>query len=360
MALRGLGTKEMTAPMTGQSERSLITPGSSGAPAERGQAASGTVLFSVVIPVYNSADSLPELARRLDDVLSRVAPEQYEVLYVDDASSDGRTWHVLKQIVAQYPRMGVIRLTRNFGRHSAIMCGLDHAAGQWIITMDDDLQHRPEDIPALVAEREHDAVVARFATRRDSFLVRLTSRWRHQLENITLGKPRHIVMSPFCMFKSDVAHMMRKINTPYPYPPALLFYVTQDVVNVETAHEERRFGRSNIGIWRRIKIASNLLINNSALLLRTVAALGIGFACLSFLLAAYIIGRYVLVGTSIIGWTSLMTVTLLIGGVVLLSIGVVGEYLIRIVHGVEGRPDYFVRDGRVIPSGSVPPPSPEK
>ena len=327
---------------------------------ERSLTENGTVLFSVVIPVYNSADSLPEVAQRLNDVLSRVAPEQYEVLYVDDASPDGRTWHVLKQIVAQHPRMGVIRLTRNFGRHSAIMCGLDHAAGRWIITMDDDLQHRPEDIPALLAEREHDAVVARFATRRDSRLVRLTSRWRHLLENIVLGKPRHIVMSPFCMFKSDVVRMMRKINTPYPYAPALLFYVTQDVVNVETAHEERRFGRSNTGIWRRIRMGSNLLINNSALLLRAVAAVGIGFASLSFLLAAYIIGRYVLIGTAIVGWTSLMTVTLLIGGVVLLSIGVVGEYLIRIIHGIEGRPDYFVRDGGITPAGAVPSPPREK
>jgi dolichol-phosphate mannosyltransferase/undecaprenyl-phosphate 4-deoxy-4-formamido-L-arabinose transferase len=144
-----------------------------------GPAADGTVLYSVVVPVYNSADSLPELPRRLNDVLSRVAPEQYEVLYVDDASPDRRTGHALEQIAAQYPRMSVIRLTRNFGRHPAIMCGLDHAAGRWIITMDDDLQHRPEDIPALLAEREHDAVVARFATRRDSRLVRLTSRWRH-------------------------------------------------------------------------------------------------------------------------------------------------------------------------------------
>jgi glycosyltransferase involved in cell wall biosynthesis len=338
----------------------LTTPDSSRAPAERGPAARGSVLYSAVIPVYNSADSLPELAKRLNEVLSRIAPEQYEVLYIDDASPDGRTWDVLKQIAAQYPRMRAIRLTRNFGRYSAIMCGFDHAAGHWIITMDDDLQHRPEDIPALLSEREHDAVVARFTTRRDSRLVRLMSRWRHIVENVVLGKPRHIVMSPFCMFKSDVARMMRKINTPYPYPPALLFYVTQDVVNVETAHEERRFGRSNIDPWRRIKIGSNLLINNSALLLRVVAAVGIGFASLSFLLAAYIIGRYVLIGTGVIGWTSLMTVTLLVGGVVLLSIGVVGEYLIRIIHGIEGRPDYFVRDGGIIPDRAVPPSPPEK
>jgi dolichol-phosphate mannosyltransferase/undecaprenyl-phosphate 4-deoxy-4-formamido-L-arabinose transferase len=107
-------------------------------------------------------------------------------------------------------------------------------------------------------------------------------------------------------------------------------------------------------------MGSNLLINNSALLLRAVAVVGIGLACLSFLLAAYIIGRYVLIGTGVIGWTSLMTVTLLIGGVVLLSIGVVGEYLIRIIHGVEGRPDYFVRGGGIIRAGGIPPPLSEK
>ncbi len=91
-----------------------------------------------------------------------------------------------------------------------------------------------------------------------------------------------------------------------------------------------------------------------------MAAVGIGFASLSFLLAAYVIGRYALIGASIIGWTSLMTVTLLIGGVVLLSIGVVGEYLIRMIHGIEGRPDYFVRDGGINPAGAIPPPSPEE
>jgi glycosyltransferase involved in cell wall biosynthesis len=160
-------------------------------------------------------------------------------------------------------------LTRNFGRTAAVLCGFERARGQWIIVMDDDLQHRPEVIPELAKMREHDAVIADFPyhERHHSISQRVTSRLKNRLDGVILDKPRHIRMSPFIMIKAQIAKMMLGSNQRHPYFPARLFYVTRDIASVRASHAPRKIGRSNFGFLARLKMFSNLIFNNSTILL---------------------------------------------------------------------------------------------
>jgi glycosyltransferase involved in cell wall biosynthesis len=226
-----------------------------------------------------------------------------------------------------------------------VLCGLEQARGAWLITMDDDLQHRPEDIPALVAVTDHDAVVADFpfGERHHSLAQRLTSRIKGWFDFKALGKPRHLRMSPFIMIRADIVRMMLLSRTPHPFIPALLFNVTRDVVAVPASHAPRRYGRSQIGMRARLRLFSNLLINNSSLLLRAVAWIGAGAAALSLGGALYLVVMRLGGANYLTGWTSLAVIELFMGGMILFSLGVIGEYLVRIIQLAERRPAYFIR-----------------
>jgi glycosyltransferase involved in cell wall biosynthesis len=269
----------------------------------------------------------------------------YEILAVDDASPDPSTWRTIVAAARGRP-VRAFRLTRNFGRTTAVLCGFERARGQWIIVMDDDLQHRPEDIPELARMREHDAVVADFPydERRHSISQRMTSRLRNWFDALILDKPADIRMSPFIMIKAQIAKMMLGSNQRHPYFPALLFYVTRDVVSVHASHASRMVGRSNFGFLARLRMFSNLMFNNSTILLRAVAAMGALVAAAAAVTACYLIVARMASARVIPGWTSGIVVELFMGGAILLSLGIMGEYLARITQLAEHRPAYFVRE----------------
>lgn len=301
-------------------------------------------VYSVVIPVYNSTRTLPELVARLDAVFAGTGAS-HEVIFVDDGSPNVETWPVLKELSLLHAQVQSIRLARNFGKAGAVMCGMRHAAGEWVITIDDDLQHAPEDIPALLAERDHDVVMGHFATgKKHSFLKRLTSGIKGYFDARILGRPKGIRMSPFKLFRAQVVRHMLAIETTHPFIPALMLYATRDIVQVEVTHHPRQHGKSAFNLRRRLRQFSNLIFGNSSLVLQGVAILGVSIALFSFLYGAWLIGSYLTFGRSVPGWTSLMVITLTLGGMIMFSIGVIGEYLIRIIEGIEKRPPYLERE----------------
>jgi glycosyltransferase involved in cell wall biosynthesis len=299
--------------------------------------------YSIVIPCYNSCATIAELFALLDQTFDRME-SSYEILAVDDASTDGTTWQAIMAASEGRP-VRAFQLTRNFGRTAAVLCGLERARGKSIIIMDDDLQHRPEDIPKLTAQCGHDVVVADFpyAERRHTFSQRLTSWLRDGFDTRILGKPRHIRMSPFIMIRAEIARMMLQSNQQHPYLPALLLHVTRDIVSVRAVHAPRMAGRSGIGFRRRLGMFSNLVFNNSAILLRTVAVAGALFAGLAILAGLYFAMVRLTAPRHVQGWTSIVVIELFMGGLILLSLGIIGEYLARIIRLGERRPTYFVR-----------------
>lgn len=298
-------------------------------------------LVSVVVPVYNSPD-LAALVARIDDAF-RGRFERHEIVLVDDASPDGRIWPTLEQLACDHEHVTAVQLTRNFGQHSATLCGLAIARGDLVITMDDDLQHDAADIAALLEQSEHDIVIAQFSNKQHPFVRRLASRIKGRFDELVIGKPRGLQLSSFRLIRRPVVDGVLSLRTPRPFLPALLFHISSDVAGVPLTHGRRAAGRSGYTLRKLLRLFSDLLISNSSLLLRLAASGGLVLAIVSFGLAAAVVYRKVVHRIAVTGWTSLFAALMLIGGLILLTLGTVGEYLIRIIESSEARPAYYVR-----------------
>jgi dolichol-phosphate mannosyltransferase/undecaprenyl-phosphate 4-deoxy-4-formamido-L-arabinose transferase len=299
--------------------------------------------YSVVVPVYNSTTSLYELVKRLDRVFVETVQCSYEIIFVDDGSPNPQTWLILQELADTYPTVKSIQLMRNFGKAGAVMCGFAHVSNDYVFTLDDDLQHRPEDIPKFIEHDHHDVVIGYFKKKQTSLMKRMTSAVKSRFDDWVLDKPREVINGPYKMYKARVVEHMLSIRTPHPSVPALLFYTTKDVVNIELPHDKRKFGKSSFGFIRRVKQFSNLLINNSSFLLRTIAAIGILVSTLSVFVSIYYIARRLLLDIRVPGFTTLVVATLMMNGLILFTLGIIGEYLLRIIKNSESRPSYLVR-----------------
>jgi len=297
---------------------------------------------SIVIPVYDSP-VLEELADSIEAVFRTRPEDDYEIVFVDDRSPDPGIWPTLVRLSEERERVRAIQLTRNFGQQAATLCGLREASGEAVVTLDDDFQHDPADIPKLLAHADRDIVIGQFERKRHSPFKRLTSRIKGYFDRILIGKPRGIQLSSFRLLGRTVVDGVLSIRTPHPFLPALMFHVSKDVVGVPVGHGARRGGRSGYTLRKLFRVFSNLLFNNSSLVLRLVGGVGVTFAAVSFLLAAVVVYRKIVHGIEVQGWTSLFATLLLIGGLLLVSLGVVGEYLLRIIESSENRPTYLVR-----------------
>lgn len=300
-------------------------------------------LFSIVIPVYNSTNSLVEMADRINEVFDRMLGAENEIIFIDDASPNKETWDVLNNIRKKHKNIRILQLTKNFGQQSATLCGFKLALGDYIISMDDDLQHLPEDIPKLVAEKAHDIVIGQFNQKKHSTFKKITSWMKGWFDYKLIGKPRHIQMSSFRLINRTVVDGILAMATPYPFIPALMFSVSKDIVGVQATHSERKEGTSQYNIRKLILVFSNLIINNSSFLLKLIGIFGIVVAIISFFLALWFVIKKLLFDISIVGWTSIIVSVLFIGGILLFSIGIIGEYLIRIISVVEKKPAYCIR-----------------
>lgn len=306
-------------------------------------------VYSVVVPVFESDSSVRELVERVRIVFEEVLGVAYEVILVDDGSRSPATWETCRELAADSACVTAIQLMRNYGKPGAVLCGLEHVRGSYVITLDDDLQQRPEDIPLLIDHREHDVVVANFTRRRDSRFTQLASWLKGYLDRIILGLPCR--MSPLKLFKAQVARRMLQIRTPRPFIPALMASITRDFVVVLVPHEESRHGASRYTLRARVRQLSNLLINNSTLLLRSLGVFGVAVALAGFAFALSVIGRTLLGSPPLAGWASLVVINLVFGGLILIALGIAGEYLIRILEAIGDKPPYLVR--QIVPAAAA-------
>ncbi|MEQ8857302.1 MAG: glycosyltransferase family 2 protein [Pseudomonadales bacterium] len=307
--------------------------------------ASARPRYTVVVPVFQSSESVTQLTERTVAVFTRTVREPFEIILVDDGSTAPSTWSTLLNLNARFPgHVTAIRLTRNYGKASAILCGLRQARGRWVITIDDDLQQRPEDIPQLIAEESHDVVVAQFTSRRHSPLVVATSWIKSRFDRIILGLPCR--MSPFKLISEPVVRALIDLNPHKPFIPAMLAHITTDFMPVPIEHQPSAHGRSRFSLYRRLRQFSNLVIGNSNLLLRCVGGFGAMVACAGLLFAVYVLIRRILGYIQEPGWASLVSLNLVFGGLTLITLGIIGEYLIRILDSLQEKPAFVVREIR--------------
>jgi dolichol-phosphate mannosyltransferase/undecaprenyl-phosphate 4-deoxy-4-formamido-L-arabinose transferase len=300
------------------------------------------MLVSIVIPVYGST-VLEELAERIDAVFAALPEHRYELIFVDDHSPRPEVWPTLERLARERPAVRAVQLTRNFGQQPATLCGLAESRGDVVITLDDDLQHSPEDIPKLLALADRDIVIGQLTRSRHSLPRRLASRAKGFFDRVLIGKPGDLQLTSFRLLRRTVVDGVLSIRTPHPFLPALMFHVSKDVAGVPVSHGSRRHGRSGYTLRKLVRVFSNLLISNSSVVLRLVGWIGLLFSAASFLLAGLVVYKKLFEDISVQGWASLMAAILLIGGLLLFGLGIVGEYLIRIIESSEARPTYFVR-----------------
>jgi glycosyltransferase involved in cell wall biosynthesis len=300
--------------------------------------------YSVVVPCYNSSDSLPILVNEFDQVFADLGAT-YEIVLVNDGSPKPETWNTIRTLANQAENKVVgINLFQNIGQQSATVCGFSHSTGRYVITVDDDLQHSPSDLPKLIAKSDHDIVIARLENRKDNALNRITSNVKSYFDHVVLGKPKHLKLSAYRLIKRDVINHMLRVNTPSPFVPALMFYVTNDVVNVNVEHESRFDGASNYTFASRLRLFSLIIINNSSLVLKLIGYIGIIALILSASLLMYFLIAKLFFTSPPEGWTSLFSAILFFGGLTLFSVGLIGEYMIRMIPIVENKKAFIVRE----------------
>ncbi len=300
--------------------------------------------YSIVIPVFGTSRSLTEIAKRVKDVFQSMPERDYELIFVNDGSPDSETVPTLNCIYEKDPNVTVITFNKNFGQQVATLCGIHHATGDYLITMDDDLQHSPEDIPTLIDREAHDVVIASFPHKKHSTFKRMGSSLKGWFDRIILKKPRRLKLTSFRLTNRRIADGLKNCQTPYPFIPAMLFRITTDIVNVDVNHHGRMEGDSQYTLWKLISLFSNLLINNSYLLLRVIGFVGVGGFAASLLFSAYLIARYYYSGFGVSGWASLILAVAFLGGLTLFGIGVIGEYLLRILANLEQSRMYYIKE----------------
>jgi len=299
--------------------------------------------LSIVVPVYRGAATVGTLVAEL----SKLRPEGgIEIVLVNDGSPDNSG-----DVCRELARTATVPLTyvehaRNFGEHNAVMTGLRHARGAYVITMDDDLQNPPEEVIKLhdhARKGGFDVVYTRYAVKEHEGWRNLGSRFANWVADQLMDKPKGLYLSSFrCMSALAVAEVV-KYRGPYPYIDGLLMQVTQRLDSIEVKHFARAEGRSNYTMRRLIRLWLNLATNFSVLPLRLAVVAGVAMGLLGLLAAAWVILE-ALIGYTPSGWASLMTVTLLIAGVQFMILGVLGEYVGRAFMSANGKPQGVVRE----------------
>ncbi|MCJ0826690.1 glycosyltransferase family 2 protein [Luteimonas sp. 50] len=299
--------------------------------------------YSVVIPVFNSQDIVLDTLRRTAAFFES-RQLSYEIIAVNDGSSDC-SWEQLAQAAAENPRIVAIDLLRNSGQHNANLCGFRASRGQWLVTMDDDLQNPPEEIAHLIekAKEGFDLVLGRFHEKQHAGYRKLGSRAVRALNQRIFGQEPDLVLSNFRLMHRDVVDRVCAYRGPFPYIPGLCLRFSGRRANAMVEHHPRRSGSSNYN-WRRIlTLVSTILFNYSSFPLRLVAALGIFTAIVSLLLGLYYLAEGIFGGARVPGWTTLVVMLAFFNGMTMLMLAMLGEYVVRIINQLTIADPYFVR-----------------
>ncbi len=303
-------------------------------------------VYSVVIPVYNSGAILTELTERLIKVFDQEMGEPFEVIFVDDLSPD-HSWAVLESLHRKDNRIKAVQLMDNTGQHTATMCGFTYVRGDYAITMDDDLQHLPEEIPHLVKaiknNEKADIIIGSYISKRHNLIRNLGTKLFNRLTSSLFKKPLDLKMTSFRIMNRQVVDALVTMRVDNPRIGYLLLMITKRIYNTPVQHAERKAGRSGYNFKRVFKDSVENVLSYSSLPLRMMIFLGFISAVICFILSFYYLYRYLFIGIAVPGWTTVILLLLFFFGITLFSIGLVGEYLIRIIRETKKYPQYTVR-----------------
>jgi undecaprenyl-phosphate 4-deoxy-4-formamido-L-arabinose transferase len=302
--------------------------------------------ISIVVPVYRSQNILPHLAEQVLVAMNAAdMAGRFELILVNDASPDG-SWQVIRDLAAKHAFVSGICLARNFGQHNATMAGLNHARGEIVVIMDDDLQHPPQTIMALVgAVREgYDVCYTRYVNRQHVAWKRIGSWFNDRIASFLLQKPRGLYLSSFKALRHWVVQQVIRYDGPYAYVDGLILDSTKNITSIPIEHQSRHEGKGNYDLKRSVSLWMKMATSFSIIPLRIASITGMLLAVVSAIVMIYILVEKLLHPETPAGWTSLLLTVLFVGGLQLLCLGVIGEYLGRAYLKINHKPQFAIRE----------------
>lgn len=304
-----------------------------------------TVKISVISPVYGCRGCLEEL---VDSIATHVGglTDAFEVILVDDASPD-QAWPRILELATTRPWLRGLRLARNFGQHSAISAGIEHAHGEWVVVMDCDLQDPPAAIPDLyrmALAESYDVVFAQRRNRKDSWSKRLSSWGFFRLLSWLTGNTQDSSTANFGVFHRRVVDAVCSMPERDRSFPLMVKWAGFRHGYLQVEHSERAEGQSSYTLRKLLRLATGITLSYSEKPLKLVAMLGIGCSILAFVMVALAIARWFEGDIAVAGYTSMIASVWLVGGMLLFSMGVVGLYVGQVFRNVQGRPYYIVAE----------------
>ena len=304
------------------------------------------MLISVCIPCYNSSRTLPDVVAGIKEEFAKRPEDDYQLVLVNDGSPKDNTIGVIKDLCAGDPKITGVNLSRNYGQASAKLAALPYAKGEVIVFMDDDGQHPAYGIFKLVDKlmEGYDVVYADFKNKKHSFFKRMTSNLHNSLAEKMGSKPRGVKRSSFTAWSRMVVDAMMNYHSPFVSIGSYMMTIASKFANVEIEHKERMVGKSGYTFRKLFAMWLNLFISFSMLPLRMATYLGFIFSGCGFIGIIYLLLWKLIRGTGVKGYTSTMIVMLFMGGILMIMLGIIGEYLGRIYMTISDKPQYNVRE----------------
>lgn len=301
--------------------------------------------LSFVIPCYRSADSISQVVHEIIKTVETDERFDYEIICINDCSPDN-TYQVLKQLSQENLKIKVIDLSRNFGQHSALMAGFNHVTGDIIVCLDDDGQNPPGEMFKLIDKLDegYDLVSAKYSKKKHSLFRKIGTKISFAMSSYLVGKPKDIDLNSYYVFKRYVLDEVIKYDNPYPFVHGLILRVTRNMANVEIDHKERQSGSSGYNLKKLFGLWMNGFTAFSEKPLRIASVIGCICAGLGFLYGLIIIVRKLLNPEILVGYSSMMAVILFLCGMIMLFLGLLGEYIGRIYISINNAPQYAIRE----------------
>ena len=302
------------------------------------------MLVSIVIPCYNSEHTIGKVVELAIEEFNKLEKYDCEFVLVNDYSRDG-TWNSIAALAEKHPNVKGINLAKNFGQHNAIMAALNYTEGDLIIGMDDDMQNHPSQIPQFLDKMEegYDIVFGVFKERKFSAFKNFTGAVSRFLLWHLLDRPKDIQMSSFWCCRRYVRDEVVKYDGYNTFLQVLFFRTTHNIANIEIEHFEREVGSSNYNFRRGLNLFLSCL-NFTVIPLRAATFFGTLFSAAGFIGAVVVLVRKLLDPTIAIGWSSLMCAMLVFFGIAFLMLGIIGEYLGKLMLNINKTPQFVIRE----------------
>ena len=300
---------------------------------------------SFVIPCYRSALTIGNVVKEIQDTMNTLNAYTYEIILVNDCSPDD-TFDVIEKLCAEYSNICGVNLARNFGQHAALMAGFHQVTGDILVCLDDDGQTPADEVGKLLTEIENgqDVVYASYANKKHSMFRNFGSWVNEKMLQFLLGKPKELFVSSYFAARRFIVDEMLKYENAYPYVIGLVLRTTKRIVNVPVQHREREIGTSGYTLGKLLGLWFNGFTAFSTKPLRIATISGCVFAIMGFLYAIYTIIKKFVNPAVPLGFSSMMSAILLIGGMTMIMLGLIGEYIGRMYICMNSAPQFVVRD----------------